>query len=196
MATLHYSITFFSYWHTGSGLTSGADLDALVIKDQNNLPYIPGKTLKGLLKGAALDLLELKNRKPEDDPFIKEFFGYFDEKSMEESTIHTRGSAFFTNAHLDSSLRKILTDQNESLKPYLYRSMASTAIDENGVAQKGSLRRIEVTVPLTLHAAIYNVNKEDALKIEQCMNWIKRMGLNRTRGLGRCKFEIVKMEEI
>jgi CRISPR/Cas system CSM-associated protein Csm3 (group 7 of RAMP superfamily) len=196
MATLQYAITFFSYWHTGSGLTSGADMDALVIKDKNNLPYIPGKTLKGLLKGAAIDLLELKNQRPEDDPFITEFFGYFDEKPMEESKIHTRGSAFFTNAQLALPLRKTLTGPDSTLKPFLYRSIASTAIGEEGVAKKGSLRKIEVTVPLTLFAAIYNINKEQAGRIEQCMKWIKRMGLNRTRGLGRCNFEIVKMEEI
>ncbi|MDD2650440.1 MAG: RAMP superfamily CRISPR-associated protein, partial [Candidatus Cloacimonetes bacterium] len=53
MADFIYQVKFLSDWHCGSGLTSGSDVDALVIKDQNNLPIIPGKTIKGLLREAA-----------------------------------------------------------------------------------------------------------------------------------------------
>ena len=48
-----YNITFHSNWHCDSGLASGAHLDALVIKDKNGMPYIPGKTLKGIIKEAV-----------------------------------------------------------------------------------------------------------------------------------------------
>ena len=54
MSTIKYEIEFFSNWHCGSGLAAGADVDALVIKDQEGLPYIPGRTLKGLLREAGL----------------------------------------------------------------------------------------------------------------------------------------------
>lgn len=30
---IDYSIEFFSYWHCGSGLAAGADVDELAIKD-------------------------------------------------------------------------------------------------------------------------------------------------------------------
>ena len=53
---IEYTITFLSDWHAGSGLSSGAEADAVVIKDSNNLPYLPGKTIKGLVKDALLDL--------------------------------------------------------------------------------------------------------------------------------------------
>ena len=53
MRTIKYEIEFFSNWHCGSGLAAGADVDALVIKDNNGLPYVPGRTLKGLLREAA-----------------------------------------------------------------------------------------------------------------------------------------------
>lgn len=48
MKDLNIKIEFFSPWHCGSGLSAGADADSLVIKDTNGLPYIPGKTIKGL----------------------------------------------------------------------------------------------------------------------------------------------------
>ena len=56
MSTIKYEIEFFSNWHCGSGLAAGADVDALVIKDNNGLPYVPGRTLKGLLRDAATNL--------------------------------------------------------------------------------------------------------------------------------------------
>ena len=49
MNELNYKIEFFSEWHCGSGLSAGADIDALAIKDSDGLPYIPGKTLRLLM---------------------------------------------------------------------------------------------------------------------------------------------------
>ncbi len=49
MKDLTIKIEFFSPWHCGSGPSAGADADSLVIKDINGLPFIPGKTIKGLI---------------------------------------------------------------------------------------------------------------------------------------------------
>jgi len=53
---IHYKIEFFTDWHCGSGLSSGADLDLLVIKDKDKLPFIPGKTIKGLVREAVEEI--------------------------------------------------------------------------------------------------------------------------------------------
>ena len=53
---IEYTITFLSDWHAGSGLSSGAEADAVVIKEDKNLPYLPGKTIKGLVKDALKDI--------------------------------------------------------------------------------------------------------------------------------------------
>jgi CRISPR/Cas system CMR subunit Cmr4 (Cas7 group RAMP superfamily) len=76
MKEITYKILFHSEWHCGSGLSSGSDLDALVVKDAEGFPFIPGKTLKGLLKEAAFELIKLKNEDPEKSSFITELFGY------------------------------------------------------------------------------------------------------------------------
>ena len=44
---MKYKVEFYSDWHCGSGLSSGSDIDSLVIKDEDGLPFVPGKTLKG-----------------------------------------------------------------------------------------------------------------------------------------------------
>lgn len=39
-----------SYWHIGSGEEGGSYADALVLKNAAGLPYVPGKSLKGLYR--------------------------------------------------------------------------------------------------------------------------------------------------
>jgi len=41
--TIKYTISFLSDWHAGSGLSSGADADAVVIKDKTIYLIYQGK---------------------------------------------------------------------------------------------------------------------------------------------------------
>ena len=54
MEILKLTVEILSYWHAGSGLGRGADLDALVLRNGDDLPYLPGRTLKGLLREAFM----------------------------------------------------------------------------------------------------------------------------------------------
>ena len=194
MTTIKYTITFFSEWHTGSGLTSGSDLNALVIKNKNNLPVIPGRTLKGLFREAAEDLADLNYC---DHTLVEKIFGIGDDKNKdhEESDKKSQASesdCFFTNATIPVELSDAVLA--EQLTPHFYRSFASTAIEENGIAKTHSLRTMETTIPCTLEAEINNVPENGKALFENCAKWIKRLGQNRNRGLGRCQFEIIKKE--
>lgn len=209
MATIHYTIEFFSEWHAGSGLSSGSDIDTLVIKDPQGYPFIPGKTLKGLLKEAAMEIYgdefasfyrelpnkaedEAEDKKQNPSHFISRVFGYFDEKDKEKLKLHEKGQAFFSNATLSEELKK----SSQDLQSYFFRAHSSTAIDEkSGLARDQSLRRMETTIPCTLWAAIYNVPDEDVEDLIKCLKWIKRLGTNRNRGLGRCKFTVIPQDE-
>ncbi|MCL4481195.1 MAG: RAMP superfamily CRISPR-associated protein [Bacteroidetes bacterium] len=199
METIKYTITFFSEWHAGSGLTSGSDLDALVIKDKKGLPYIPGRTLKGLLKEAAV---EIEGLVESNDDFVKTVFGVSsnkpnditEENDPEEHGVTHKGECFFSNAKLSDQLYKASVE-NE-LAPFYYRAISSTAINgQSGVAEKHSLRRMQTTIPCVLEAEISNVNEEYKDQIEACFKWIKRLGQNRNRGLGRCQFEMINGKE-
>jgi len=192
MTDVKYIITFFSEWHTGSGLTSGSDLDALVLKDKDGLPFIPGKTLKGLLKAAASDINEIKGVDSAKDKFLTEVFGFFDGEEKMRSEVHTKRKAYFTDAGLTEGLKSEIFKNEKQLMPFLFRNMASTAIDDNGVAKERSLRKMETCIPLCLEAKILFLDDAYIERMEECMRWIKRMGLSRHRGFGRCKFEIIK----
>ena len=194
METIKYTITFFSEWHTGSGLTSGSDLDALVIKDKKKLPFIPGRTLKGLLREAAEELVKLKHC---DEKFMKTVFGEptsqpeakTEVNDSEQLGVTQRGECFFSNAKLSDELYKASVENN--LASFYYRAMSSTAINgESGVAKKHSLRKMQTTIPCVLEAEIINADEIYKDQIAACFKWVKRLGQNRNRGLGRCQFEM------
>lgn len=196
-----YTLKFYSEWHCGSGLAAGADLDALVIKDKNKLPYVPGKTIKGLVREAVENIFSFKNELSEDNKalFIRTFgnadgddwnmLKYAPEKDRGKKEDYMRkGETFFTNAELNDALKRIIIE--EKLEPYLYRAISSTAITENGVAKEYSLRRMETVVPCELTGRIVDVSDEFAESVKEGLKYIKRLGQNRNRGLGRCEFVI------
>jgi len=168
--TLTYELKFFDYWHLSSGLSAGAKLDSSVTKDDNQIPYASGKTIKGLAREMAQLLY--------DDSFVKRCFG---EEGIDN------GRCYFKNAQL-SKIEKEEIISNK-LQNHLYDIIASTKI-ENSIAVDDTLREIEVVVPLTLNGKILDIEKEDYEKLKQSLLMIKRMGLNRNRGLGRCTFII------
>jgi len=195
MKTIAYQIEFFSYWHASSGLAGGAYADLLVNKSREGLPYIPGRTLKGLLREAAETINHFdKDLVPQN--FILDVFGQSpDEKDIEEERATREAQSFFSNANLSDYLQKAVSNDE---KPFLYHVIASTKINEQGVAAVGTLRQLEVTVPLTLLASIEQFPDKPGYEqqLNYCFQWIKRMGLNRSRGLGRCKFSIIQSSKV
>jgi CRISPR/Cas system CSM-associated protein Csm3 (group 7 of RAMP superfamily) len=192
---MRYRIEFFTDWHCGSGLSSGADLDLLVIKDKDGLPFIPGKTIKGLVREAVEDIID--SLSPRETVYtanmpnaITAVFGREVNAKKEPDKMGYQGCAFFTNAELSADLRKVIVEKG--LQEHLYRSVASTAIDDEGIAVKHSLRKMEVTVPCTLEGEILDVPKNFTETMERGLKFIKRLGQNRNRGLGRCSISIIK----
>ncbi len=165
---MKYKVTFLDYWHLSSGLSAGSKLDSTVTRDENGLPYIPGKTIKGLIK-------EQSN----NNKFLEICFGEEGNKI---------GKCHFSNAEIEENTKKTII--KNSLQNQLFDEIASTKIDENGIAKSGSLREIEVVVPLSLYGEIKNIPDEYKQEMIKALKKVKRMGLNRNRGLGRCVVEI------
>jgi len=182
---INYKIEILSDWHIGSGLDAGADADLIVLKDKNNLPYIPGKTVKGLLKDSLQEIIDVSDEISTEK--MNEIFG-------EEAEIYNskRQKAFFSNAELGK------TEQNEiktnNLSSHLYKNIASTKIGKNGIAQKQSLRTIEVCMPVTLwgEITIKDEKQEYEELFEKAFKWTRSIGVNRNRGLGRCRFVLIE----
>lgn len=174
---MKYCINFLSYWHCGSGLSGGAATDATVIKDSNNLPFVPGKTMKGLVRESVEELAKYDNNI--DCELLLNGLG-------EESSC--AGTMFFSNAELSSSDKDRIV--SEHLSAYLYDNFNTTRIDSDGVADNQSLNSYEVVVPCRLYGNIDDIPEGLETPIKNSLKMIKRLGFKRNRGLGRCEILI------
>ena len=181
---IKYEIIFHSNWHCGSGLAAGADVDALVIKDKDGLPYVPGKTIKGLMR-EAVDVLF--GCDVEINEGYRAVFGKGVGEAKEDA-VGVCSESFFTNAMLEKVERDYVLACKAS--DYLYSSLASTAIDDSGIAEENSLRKIQVTIPCTLHGEIHEVDESMLAILKDAMSYVKRIGQWRNRGLGRCTYAV------
>lgn len=182
MKNVRYRIDFFSDWHCGSGLSGGADVDALAVKDRRGLPYVPGRTVKGILRDACDDMCRYVGLAEAD---VRRVFGFFAADAAEA----VRGCAFFSDAELSGAEAEAIV--SERLAVGLYRSVASTAIGVDGVAVDASLRKIQVVVPCRLEGSIVGVPCDFVESLGLAMGLVKRLGVGRGSGLGRCRMSVV-----
>lgn len=188
--TKFLKLDFHEYWIAGTGCASSPWLDEDTDK-ADGLPFVSGRTLKGLLRDAVrcaeawgwLDGLT----KP-DASWPIALFG--------SSTLETpgltpddsvEGTLKIGNADLPSEVRQYLL-ATPSLREGLHRAIFATAITVEGAASKGSLRGMEVNVPLSLEACIMPTERTPenwAEVLSRSLPLIRELGKRRTRGFGR-----------
>lgn len=188
---LQLNFNIKSYWHIGSGEEGGSYADALVLKDANGLPYVPGKSIKGLFKDAfekaaeakwfSADLVTILFGQESKDGITHESVIRFSSAVLSESEV-----VFFNNSHSAGER-----------KSTLYKVIQSTKININGVAAEGSFRAIEVAVPMTLtayvelnvhhpkyHEVLTLLNNTPEQSLKHVARLISGLGAQRQRGLG------------
>jgi len=201
---------FQTFWHIGTGRGSGQSLDALVEKDAHGIPYIPGKTLKGLFRDAFYKLDQWQNLNNTNLLFgSRNTEESNDESHKEQITSNETTSGILRFSNLELKEKDYLKNQKEKndLIPHLFQVQANTKIDsKTGSAEKGSLRMTEVVIPVQLSGSIQIIsplNNEQSKKqvawleandvqklLEQAASLITHIGANKNRGLGRVVLEI------
>ncbi len=199
-------VAISSFWHAGSGGGSGPSVDSSVARTPAGLPFLPGRTLKGLLREAAEILVEAKTFPGEiTGDAVDEVFG----------TRATPGSApgmgrFETTPgaiELDNALLGRTHDERvawerwaarcgDQIQP-LFSALSATALDGDGVVRRGSLRTIEVATPVTLYAPVSSASDAAPWRalLERACVLVRGLGVYRNRGLGRCRLRCVDVEE-
>ena len=185
-------LTFHSVWRTSSGQADGPHLDDCVERDETGLPFLPGKTLKGLFRDAAAQLLAFGRAQPAD---FQAAFGRHVDQVPKASDLSARfltekGRIRFGSAQMPESWRNwARANGDQAILDALFDTRATTAIDEETrAARTGTLRRQEVIVPMTLSAAIHSGEPGDKALLENCFPLIRILGASRNRGFGRVSF--------
>lgn len=200
------NLDFTNYWHAGSGRSSGYHLDALCERDDSQLPILPGRQLKGLLRHAVhraeawgwLSGLPLPA-----GPLQSHEELLFGSRSHAESRDATQpGLLRVDTARLpDAEHQWLAHSEQTELREELFGELFSTAINEEGSAQRYSLRGLQVCIPLRLQAALDvgittsdpGLRAQQQAYIQAATAWsaleaalplLDALGAHRSRGLG------------
>jgi len=182
-----------SFWRAGTGHGSGAILDMEAQRDTDGLPYLPGRTVKGVLRKAVC--------RAEDWGYIpegrtEEWFG----GSIQDDNVSDLGGQpgclRVSDAVLPIKLRTYLCNQYDKsqLCAGFFHSIYATKI-ENGVAAEKSLRSGEVVIPLNLYAELEAPSDWSSVEFETCLPLIRAIGNETSRGLGRVTVTLKEGEE-
>jgi CRISPR/Cas system CSM-associated protein Csm3 (group 7 of RAMP superfamily) len=204
------TIEMLDLWQAGSGRGEGKHLDSVPVLDAQGLPFLPGRTVKGLLRDAVWHLENIEALS-QWSPFAPDtsltvwLFGSRDSlDNAEDTTRQTRytstpGSIWVSDAKLSPGIRDALTDTTTSLalRGALFHDTFSTAIDEKtGQAKNQTLRSKRVCVPMVLTATLESSHAEGLEIIETALPLIDALGSQRTRGLGRCVWTLERKSQL
>lgn len=173
-------------------------VNAEVQHEPSGLPYLGGKTLKGLLAATCGEILHALGQSKITggwDKAAKKLFGQPGSKHASRGELHV-GSAY-----LPDDLRKAIG--KDVANNYLTREdvlesitvmRRQTAMDaERGTPLDQSLRTIRVVLRNTVFTArldfLTEPTDDDLALLSACVKGLRRIGTNRNRGMGRvsCK---------
>lgn len=180
-------ITFTSCWQLGSGFGDGYKSDSTMLRDEEGLLRLSGRTLKGALREGANRLSRCREDLAKAEKII---FGTNVSEDANNKSGLIRVSAGLLNAGLRQAL--LQNKGGEDILEDLLCKRKQTALDAEKQIKKGSLRTIECGIPGVQFEATVSIENSniDEKWIYQYLKAVcaavKSMGSNRSRGLGSC----------
>lgn len=183
MKTRLLRIEFQSDWHIGTGAGIPGSTDRQVLRDPQGLPYVPGKTLTGILRDAAEFVADVRGGNAIDLP-SKIFGAQSESDSCARAAKIGISSAEFPGEIRDYILRNDLTSA-------LFHVQPGIKIDsKTGCAQEDHLFSLEkVRRGCVLYAEVVFMEElsDDEMKLlDDAVKAVRRIGGKRRRGAGLC----------
>lgn len=198
MIELKLHISFSSDWHCGSGLGESHLADAVLNRDSDGIPMIPGRTVKGALREGAWRLSALGGDYVDAE---RRLFG-----SVSYGGAHQQAGLLYAGpAELPEDIRAYFRGlpfgKRAREVSYMITRRARTAL-QDGVAAHGMLRSLECGIPGMMFFSTISFDLSDSDKgwllpyMSAVCAAVKSLGADRARGLGRCRFQLVTEEGI
>jgi len=199
MTHAHIFFDIHSFWHAGSGEGRGGDVDASPLRSRAGLPFLPGRTVKGLFR-EAVQLAEDADQLPAHT--TSALFGSPAQSAAHNDSAHpsSPGCLSFSDATLGKDFELwAAASHNKPCLSGLFHVLSSTRIDKHGMAQDKTLRRIEVAVPMQLTATVSLIAQPPGHNswfhvLATAAPLIRSLGSLRHRGLGRVSVTLRQSE--
>ena len=184
MNSRRLQIEILEYWHAGTGRGGGPLSDAVAVRSSAGLPYLPGKTVRGLVR-EGVQQAEDCGLVPSGT--VASLFG----------NARREGLLRFSSAELDPLLEKWAGTADPPYVEAFFERISGTRIDRGtGQVAEKTLRTIEVAVPLTLESTIHSLSEDEVFdRIAAGLPFVRGLGSQRRRGLGRAAFRLIEEEE-
>ncbi|MBF2087004.1 MAG: hypothetical protein IGS16_20680 [Thermoleptolyngbya sp. C42_A2020_037] len=208
-----------SDWHVGAGAGRRGDIDRLIQRNPDGLPYLPAKTLTGIWRDACeliadgLDSTGIsEDASTSWNQWVDFLFG--DQPAIANAGISTApqpAALSIRAAHLPESLRNLLKHRAKSSSP-AHQALQSAftfikpgiSIDDRGCAKEDFLRFEEMArigTVLTADCELLAVLTPDQQQAACTLlaagaAVVERLGGKRRRGAGRCEFKIDWPKEV
>lgn len=198
-------------WHVGTGTGAGIGADALTVKDASRLPVLPGRQIKGLLRDAmrraeaAGAVAKGRTEALFGTPPAPRIDGEGSLASWQETGRYqtSPGLLRIGSGCLGESEDEQLGwrqwsagggDEAAELVGEMYDRITSTALEE-GTVKDGTLRTVEVAMPVTLHAPIESAGDASwKVDVDASLGLLRAIGKTRNRGFGRCTVTLLEEE--
>jgi CRISPR-associated protein Csx10 len=185
-------ISMLSDWHIGTGASGEGKIDSSIARDEETLPYLPAKTLNGVIRDACEELLDWlgHDSDPEMDNWATFIFG----RANRSAKIHIR------SGRMDEETRSYLAAFESHNRQYVTQNLATVkagvSIDQrSGRAKDDHLSFTEVARPMVLTAdiEIHHSSPDVLALIASACHIVEYVGGKRRRGLGRCEMKLLTL---
>ncbi|MEM8715951.1 MAG: RAMP superfamily CRISPR-associated protein, partial [Cyanobacteria bacterium P01_G01_bin.4] len=204
------TVKFLSDWHIGSGTGRTGDVDRLVRRDRYHTPFVPGKTITGILRDAcervahALDSdsrTTAAESETTENPTWTDWVTFLFGNHPKPGAIIPPAPAHLhiSSAHLPTELRKAIANK-PALQSALTFVKPGVKIDSvSGTAEDKHFRLVEMARGgISLQASYSLEGLKDATEEQMAAQAllvagaavVERMGSKRRRGAGRCTLSI------
>ena len=192
MSTWNLIVTMHSDWHVGSG-SGGGSVDRRTVRDHEGLPYIPAKSLTGVLRDTCEEVCAALFPDEPDvaDAWVERLFG----STRQPATVSVRPARMTTPSR--TWLEGLASETKTSVLDGLCTIRAGVQIDRaTGRAADDHLSFTEVARPMTLEstAEIDDDSDETLALFAAACSLTEYVGGKRRRGLGRCSIALVSAD--
>ena len=186
-------IRFFSDWHCGSGLGESHLADAVICRDHDGIPILPGRAVKGALREGAWRLCALGEDYEQAASLI---FGSVSHGGAVQQAGHVHVASARLPQDIRDYLRSLPHEDRTRQVSHMVSRRSRTAL-QDGMAHSGTLRTLECGIPglAFVGRLTFDLPETAASCLLPYMAAVcaavKSMGGDRARGLGRCSLRFL-----
>lgn len=185
----------------GSGISVPGGEDISVLCDQYGFPYYKGSTFKGVFREELMRFLGWTMDSEKDiEKKLSQLLGKSGDTIYDSSH-----KIVFSDFILSNAVRKQILNEiepevagildtginySEMITDALSHTRTFTKLDENGMAQEGSLRNCRCVNKNLIFYSDMICDKEDLTLIEDVLSMIKWIGSMRNRGFGKVTISV------